>query len=331
MAQDSYQDSIGENGTLSGGTVTLAGAIAGFSTFASHTPTNTIPVRVIQVTDGEITKGANYAATYSSGSLALGTATTVSALGEPTSGAVEVYEVAAAADLNKAASALQSSDIGASVQAYSAVLAATTASFTTALKTKLDGIEAGATADQDADEVSVTATPSNYTAATADVEAHLAGIDTALAGGSGATPVLWVQTDGTSQSISNATFTALHGGTGGVLRTTHFDANSDWTASTGRFTPSVAGVYRFTAYAVAAGLNSGKRIIATVMKNGSSRGDMFRQYSAATDGYPGGSGVIYWDMNGSTDYIELQAYQDSGGTLGIPDAWLFAEFLGELV
>ena len=51
--------------------------------------------------------------------------------------------------------------------------------------TKLDGIEASATADQDADEVPVAAAPINYTATTADVEAHLAGIDTALASAGG--------------------------------------------------------------------------------------------------------------------------------------------------
>jgi hypothetical protein len=45
------------------------------------------------------------------------------------------------------------SDIGTTVQAYSSVLAGTTASFTTADETKLDGIEAGATADQTASEI----------------------------------------------------------------------------------------------------------------------------------------------------------------------------------
>lgn len=45
------------------------------------------------------------------------------------------------------------SDIGSTVQEYSSVLAATTASFTTADETKLDGIEAGATADQTASEI----------------------------------------------------------------------------------------------------------------------------------------------------------------------------------
>ena len=51
---------------------------------------------------------------------------------------------------------------------------------TSAERTKLTGIETAATADQNANEVPVAATPSNYTAATADVEAHLAGIDSAL-------------------------------------------------------------------------------------------------------------------------------------------------------
>ena len=56
----------------------------------------------------------------------------------------EATAFATAAQGTLADSALQSSDIGVSVQAYSAVLAATTASFTTADETKLDGIEAGA-------------------------------------------------------------------------------------------------------------------------------------------------------------------------------------------
>ena len=50
------------------------------------------------------------------------------------------------------------------------------------LKTYLDNTD-----DQNASEVEVTATPTNYTAGTPDVEAHLAGIDAALAGGGGST------------------------------------------------------------------------------------------------------------------------------------------------
>lgn len=54
------------------------------------------------------------------------------------------------ASLDLADTSLQPSDIGTTVQGYSAVLAGTTASFTTADETKLDGIEAGATANPNA-------------------------------------------------------------------------------------------------------------------------------------------------------------------------------------
>jgi len=60
---------------------------------------------------------------------------------------------ATAAQGTKADSALQSSDIGSSVQAHSTVLDNTTASYTTAEETKLSGIEANATADQTASEI----------------------------------------------------------------------------------------------------------------------------------------------------------------------------------
>jgi len=47
---------------------------------------------------------------------------------------------------------------------------------------QLTNLPGGGTDDQTAAEVAVSATPSNYSASTADVEAHLAGIDTAIGG-----------------------------------------------------------------------------------------------------------------------------------------------------
>jgi len=70
-------------------------------------------------------------------------------------------------DLNDAATSRTNLGvaIGTDVQAYSAVLAATTASFTTADETKLDGIETAATADQTAQEIA-TAIDADATAET---------------------------------------------------------------------------------------------------------------------------------------------------------------------
>lgn len=86
-------------------------------------------------------------------------------------------DYATAAQGTLAGTALQSDDIGVSVQAHSAVLDGTTASFTTADETKLDGIEAGATADQTGAEIkSLYEAQSNTNAFTDAEKTKLAGL-----------------------------------------------------------------------------------------------------------------------------------------------------------
>lgn len=72
---------------------------------------------------------------------------------------------------------LQESDIGTTVQAHSAVLDATTASFLTADETKLDGIESGATADQSDAEIETAYNNQVSAASQAEMEA---GTETAI-------------------------------------------------------------------------------------------------------------------------------------------------------
>jgi hypothetical protein len=80
-----------------------------------------------------------------SGNVAFNSASTVRGiLGLGTAATTDATAYATAAQGTLANTALQSAAIGTTIQAYSAVLAATTASFTTADETKLDGIEAGA-------------------------------------------------------------------------------------------------------------------------------------------------------------------------------------------
>lgn len=79
------------------------------------------------------------------------TARTNLGLGTAATTAATAY--ATAAQGSTADTAMQPATIGVTVQGYSAVLAATTASFLIADETKLDGIEAGATADQSAAEI----------------------------------------------------------------------------------------------------------------------------------------------------------------------------------
>lgn len=73
---------------------------------------------------------------------------------------------------------LDSDDIGVSVQAHSAVLDATTASFTTDDENKLDGIESGATADQTGAQIKVAYEgEANTNAYTDDEKSKLANIE----------------------------------------------------------------------------------------------------------------------------------------------------------
>jgi hypothetical protein len=100
-------------------------------------------------------------------------------LGLGTAATTASTDYATAAQGALADSALQSADIGVSIQAYSSVLAGTTASYTTAEETKLAGIEAGATADQTAAEIKTAYESNANTNAFTDAEqTKLAGVET---------------------------------------------------------------------------------------------------------------------------------------------------------
>jgi len=98
-------------------------------------------------------------------------------------------------------------------------------------------VEDGATADQAAAEVPVSATPANYTAATSDVEAHLAGLDTALGGlGGGHDAVTVTDTASVNLTLTGQALTAAvipggvdHDSLSGYVANEHID----WTADQG--------------------------------------------------------------------------------------------------
>lgn len=106
----------------------------------------------------------------------------------------------------------------------------------------------------------------------------------------------------TLQSISDNTFTKL------TLNTEVFDTNSNYDTSTYRFTPTVAGYYFIsgTLYFNAAP----QFLTVSIFKNGlqdargpQSGNGLYIYNSTAT-------ALIY--LNGSTDYVELYGYQNSG-------------------
>lgn len=124
-------------------------------------------------------------------------------LNKPTLGtaaSADVGDFATASQGAKADTALQPADIGDTVQAYSAVLAGTTASFTTALNSKLSGIESGAQVNT---VTSVAGKTGAVTLAKGDV--GLSNVD---------------NTSDAAKPISTATQTALNGKAGTAVATT---------------------------------------------------------------------------------------------------------------
>ena len=142
--------------TTGTGTLTLGGALAGYQTFAASGVSNGDEVRYT------ILDGSNWeigAGTYTASGTTLSRTPSESSNGGSAivlTGSAEVFITAAAGDILQPANNLSDLAnagtsrtnlgvaIGSDVQAYSSVLASTTASYTTAEETKLSGIETGA-------------------------------------------------------------------------------------------------------------------------------------------------------------------------------------------
>lgn len=89
-----------------------------------------------------------------------------------------------------------------------------------------------------------------------------------------------------------------------AFQTEEFDTNSCYDTANYRFTPSVAGYYQVNGgYGVSTTATS---LILTLYKNGSPNKNLNYNYSAASSAAYGAASVY---LNGTTDYIELYAYQ----------------------
>jgi len=112
-----------------------------------------------------------------------------------------------------------------------------------------------------------------------------------------------------SLSVSNTTFTKLN------CSTESFDTNSNYDTTNYRFTPTVAGYYQINGFVTSNNNAATGVLLISLYKNGS------RTYDGTSIPFAGlapksiNSTLIY--MNGSTDYLELYAYQSSGSTITV--------------
>lgn len=113
----------------------------------------------------------------------------------------------------------------------------------------------------------------------------------------------------TAQTISNGTFTKIS------MPNEYFDTASAFDSTTNyRFQPTIAGYYQLNGQFNTTGASSGYVQVA-IYKNGS-------QYSTGST-TPNNTSVggmcitsVLLYLNGSTDYVELYGWQNSGGPLG---------------
>lgn len=116
-------------------------------------------------------------------------------------------------------------------------------------------------------------------------------------------PSFSVHKNGADQSINNSTETKL------TWSTELFDTNSDFASN--KFTPQVAGKYLLTAgLAIGASLGDQKIMAIRIYKNGSELHSVRNSGSGTIECYANISVVV--DADGSSDYFEIYAWQNSG-------------------
>lgn len=109
-------------------------------------------------------------------------------------------------------------------------------------------------------------------------------------------------------------------------------------SNTSRITPNIAGTYRVIGQAAFAGNTTGDRT-AHVRKNGSGVDSMPYGAARAMQGTGLAAGIAHAfgtvSLNGTTDYVELWASQNSGGNLnteyssGFTNSFLIVERIGD--
>jgi hypothetical protein len=106
------------------------------------------------------------------------------------------------------------------------------------------------------------------------------------------------------QSLTNITFTKIQ------FQTEEFDTNNNFDSTTNyRFTPKVAGYYQ-----IGGGIRLNSviaSIIISIYKNGNPYTRIIETGNASS---PCAYGTLLMYLNGSTDYVELYAYQGAGST-----------------
>ena len=129
-----------------------------------------------------------------------------------------------------------------------------------------------------------------------------------------------------AQGTTSGAFTKI------AFNTKIFDTNNCFDATTNyRFTPTVAGYYQINAGTSLVGTTSvGTEAFVFIYKNGAI--DSFgcgQSFYSTIQNMCTVSNIVY--CNGSTDYIEIYAYQNSGGTVNTASGSATTYFSGSMI
>jgi len=128
----------------------------------------------------------------------------------------------------------------------------------------------------------------------------------------------------TAQSFPNSTYTKVQ------INVETFDTNSNYDPTTNyRFTPTVAGYYQINGNVSFVGAAAGYARVA-IYKNG---GDWIQGSGIPNNTQIGGQATVssVISFNGTTDYVELYAWQNSGGALTLQTSVSNNTFSGAMV
>jgi hypothetical protein len=122
---------------------------------------------------------------------------------------------------------------------------------------------------------------------------------------------------GTGTTVATATFTKV------LFDTEEFDTNNNYASS--RFTPTVAGYYQISAGFNSTSGTTGTNNLIMIYKNGA----WTRTGSTSVGGtYFTISNLVY--LNGSTDYVEIYLFQNSGVNF-VTGTTIYSNFAGVMV
>ena len=138
-------------------------------------------------------------------------------------------------------------------------------------------------------------------------------------GVAGTGPAFSAYASGTT-SVANATNTKI------LFAAEEFDTNNNFASST--FTPTVAGYYQINASVYSANATGVAQVL--IFKNGSNyKGGQLVPAIAAIGAVGTASAIVY--LNGSTDYVDIYLYQNSGTSSTANALQAYTWFQGALV